>query len=395
MLKNVRKNMEKIMDIVGMIATDNGVSEEQVIEAIKESMVKMAKKQINEDANFSAMVDTDSKDLRLVQKMLVCDDSEYDHSLQSTHISLSDAKKLVENVGVGDELEYQIDLATMNRSAVNDIFHDITYQLQKLNEQEVLRKIQNDIGHLVSANVVHVDENGNTSLEIDDIHAIMPLKYRIKGEKFKPGQNVRCILKSAHPTKNGLKVELSRTTPKMIEELLMLEVPEIKDGEVSIYKIARIPGEKAKVALYTNNPKIDPIGSAVGTKGVRISAISKELNGESIDCIEYVKQPEIFIAKALSPAQIISVKIYKDKKSEHDKPLALVQLMQSQKPKAIGKKGVNIKLASLLTGYDFEIKEIEDKKPEAQSIDSQDSQDTPKEEKKLGLEALESLFKGN
>lgn len=181
----------------------------------------------------------------------------------------------------------------------------------------------------------------------------------------------------------------------------MLEVPEIKDGEVTIYKVARIPGEKAKVALFTNNPKIDPIGSAVGTKGVRISAISKELNGESIDCIEYVKQPEIFIAKALSPAQIISVKIERNRLSENERPIAIIQLAQSQKSKAIGKKGINIRLASLITGFDFEIKEIAEKSPSAttpatsEATDTaKDSKDASTEGKKLGVEALESLFKG-
>lgn len=389
--------MEKIMDIVGMIATENGVSEEQVIEAIKDSMVKMAQKEINENANFTAFYDTENKDLRLAQKMIVCEDSEYEPSLESTHIPLSSAKELASSVQAGDELEYEIDLETMNRSAINHIFQDIGMQIQRLSEQENLRKIENEIGHLVSANVVHIDDNGNTSLEIGDVLAFMPMKYRIKGEKFKVGQSIRCILKSARiMPKGGLRVELSRTTPKMIEELLMLEVPEIKDGEVSIYKVARIPGEKAKVALFTNNPKIDPIGSAVGTKGVRISAISKELNGESIDCIEYVKQPEIFIAKALSPAQIISVKIERDRLSANDRPIAIIQLAQSQKSKAIGKKGINIRLASLITGYDFEIKEIAEKTPS--TLPGEDSKlaqkEDSKEEKKLGIEALESLFKG-
>ncbi|MWV62090.1 transcription termination/antitermination protein NusA [Helicobacter saguini] len=391
--------MEKIMDIVGMIATENGVSEEQVIEAIKDSMIKMAKKEIDENANFTAFYDTESKDLRLAQKMLVCEDSEFESSLESTHIPLSSARELASSVQAGDELEYEIDLETMNRSAINHIFQDIGYQIQRLSEQESLRKIESEIGHLVTANVVHIDDNGNTSLEIGDVLAYMPMKYRIKGEKFKIGQSIRCILKSARITKNGLKVELSRTTPKMIEELLMLEVPEIKDGEVTIYKVARIPGEKAKVALFTNNPKIDPIGSAVGTKGVRISAISKELNGESIDCIEYVKQPEIFIAKALSPAQIISVKIERNRLSENERPIAIIQLAQSQKSKAIGKKGINIRLASLITGFDFEIKEIAEKSPtptselDSKALENKDIES--KEEKKLGVEALESLFKGN
>ena len=382
--------MEKMLDIVEAIASENGLPQNQVIEAIKDSMIKMAKKEINESGNFIVLEDSITKDLRLVQKMIVCDDNEFTPEMKSTHIPLSEASNLVESVSIGDELEYQINLETMNRNAVNNIFHDINFQIQRLNEQEALRKIEKSINHIVIGIVVYVDDNGNTAVEIGETRANLSLKNRIKGESFKIGQPIRCVLKSARITRNGLQIELSRTTPRILEELLMLEVPEIKDGDVIIHKVARIPGEKAKVALYTNNPKIDPIGSTVGTKGVRISAISKELHNESIDCIEYSSVPEIFIAKALSPGQIISVKIQKQSE-ENQKPLAIIQLAKSQKSKIIGKSGVNIRLASMLTGYDFELHEIPDKE---QQEDNRNEAIEQKEEKKLGLESLESLFKG-
>ncbi|TLD98181.1 transcription termination factor NusA [Helicobacter trogontum] len=383
--------MEKILDIVEMIASENGLPQDQVVLAIKDSMIKMAKKEINENANFVVIEDWGAKELRLVQKMIVCDDDAFSEELESTHIPLNEARSLVENVNTGDELEYQINLEGMNRNAVNSIFHDITYQIQKLNEQEVLKAFEKDIGRIVIGQVVHVDDEGNTSIEIGETRAILSLKNRIKGEKFKIGQSVRSILKSVRITRNGIKIELSRTTPKLLEELLMLEVPEIKDGEVMIHKIVRIPGEKAKVALYTNNPKIDPIGSAVGARGVRINAVSKELHGENIDCIEYSSVPEIFVAKSLSPAQVISVKLQKAD-TEEEKPKAIVQIAKSQKSKAIGKSGINIRLASMLTGYDFELQEIADKTHE--QVTNKDAIEKD-EEKKLGLEALESLFKGN
>ena len=128
----------------------------------------------------------------------------------------------------------------MNRNAVNHIFHDITFQIQKLNEQEMLKSFEKDINRIVIGQVVHVDNEGNTLIELGETRALLPLKNRIKGEKFKVGQSVRSILKSARITRNGIKIELSRTTPKLLEELLMLEVPEIKDGEVVIHKIARL-----------------------------------------------------------------------------------------------------------------------------------------------------------
>lgn len=383
--------MEKILDIVGTIAQENGLPQEQVIWAIKDSMIKMAKKEINENANFLVIEDWEAKELRLVQKMIVCDDETFNEDMESTHVPLSDARNLIENVNAGDELEYQINLEGMNRNAVNHIFHDITFQIQKLNEQEMLKSFEKDINRIVIGQVVHVDNEGNTLIELGETRALLPLKNRIKGEKFKVGQSVRSILKSARITRNGIKIELSRTTPKLLEELLMLEVPEIKDGEVVIHKIARIPGEKAKVALYTKNPKIDPIGSAVGAKGVRINAISKELHGENIDCIEYSSVPEIFAAKSLSPAQVISVKL-QQASNDSERPLAIVQIAKSQKSKAIGKAGANIRLASMLTNYNFELQEIAEKANDQQTNKNPNEKE---EEKKLGLEALESLFKGN
>lgn len=381
--------MENINDIVEALASENGLPKNQVIEAIKESMVKMAKKEIDEEANFVVLEDKDNNDFRLVQKMIVCNDVDFNDSMSATHVTLSQASALVHNVSVGDTLEYQINLESMNRNAVNGIFHDISMQLQRLNEREILKKLEKDINKIVIAIVVHISDRGDVAVEINDTRATMPLKNRIKGESFKIGQPIRCILKSAKITKHGLKIEVSRTTPLMLEELLKLEVPEIKDGDVIIHKIARIPGERAKVSVYANNPKIDPIGATVGAKGVRINAISKELNGESIDCVEYSNIPEIFISKALLPAQVLSVKI--DKSQDLERPKAIVQIGKSQKSKAIGRSGINIRLASMITGYDFQLDEIEEK----QSSEAQQSAKSGEaKEKKLGLEALESLFKG-
>ena len=239
------------------------------------------------------------------------------------------------------------------------------------------------LGKLVSGQVIAIDDQENTFVEIQDIRAVLPLKNRIKGEKFKVNDTISCIVKFVRFQKDGLYVELSRTTPKMLEALLEQEVPEIKDGEVIIQKCARIPGDRAKVALFSTSPRIDPIGSSVGTKGVRINAVSRKLNGENIDCIEYSEIPEIFISKALAPAQIIAVKILSNTEEEKK---AQVSIMSDQKSKAIGKNGVNIRLACMLTGFEIELVEIIKEK-------SQEDVESNKEEQKVGIDALESLFK--
>ena len=215
------------------------------------------------------------------------------------------------------------------------------------------------------------------------------------------------VLKFVGINKNGLQVELSRTTPKFLEELLAMEVPEIKDNEVMIFKSARIPGDRAKVAVYSHNPRIDPIGCCVGVKGVRINAVSKELANENIDCVEYHSTLEIFIAKALTPAQVLSVKIQEQnvgqseqngrenmesEKENNERKKAIVQIKSDQKSKAIGKGGVNIRLASMLCDCDIELCEIDTLntiESKADSTATTSSENT----QKSGIDALSSLFK--
>ncbi|PAF46083.1 NusA N-terminal domain-containing protein [Helicobacter sp. 11S02629-2] len=392
--------MEKILDIVDVVAYEKGLSPTLVTEAIKACMIKMAKEELGEDANFRVVEDKNERDLRLVQQMSVCKDSDFSEDLKATHIPLSLAKDVAEDIKEHDTLEYDINVDIMGRGAINKIYRDIEFQLQSLIENQILEKFKTNINKIISGRVLYVDAKQNTYVEIDEMRAVLPLKNRIKGEHFKKGDMVKAILKYVNINKNGISLELSRTTPKFLEELLALEVPEIKDGDVVIYKSARLPGDKAKVALYSNNPRIDPIGSTVGSKGVRINAVSRELNGEVIDCIEYSSVSDIFIAKALSPAQIVSIKTEKPKevvtevieegmegKTEieasevvSERPQAFVSILKSQKSKAIGKNGVNIRLASMITGYDIVLNELE-------TIEEQ------KAEKKLGLEVLESLFK--
>ncbi|MCE3037429.1 transcription termination factor NusA [Helicobacter sp. faydin-H20] len=373
--------MEKILDIIEILAYEKGIPYEMVLDIVKNLIIKTAKQEIGEDIDYSVEENQKEKTLKLVHNVLVCQDNDPILTQdKANHISLNEAKKIDSSLNVGDIIKSELTLENMSRSAVNKIFQDLEYHLQRSMEDQLFKSFKERIGKLVNGVVLNVDEAQNTFIEINDIRAILPLKNRIKGEKFKTGDNVQAILNFVKMDKNGIYLELSRTTPKMLEELLALEVPEIKDGEVSIFKSARIPGVRSKVAVHTSNPKIDPIGSTVGVKGVRINAVGKQLNGEDIDCVEYSEVPEIFITKALSPANIISVQIKQDEEK------AKVKLMSDQKSRAIGKNGVNIRLVSMLTGYNIEIEEIENKESNA-------AKESNTNTAKLGADALESLFK--
>ena len=267
-------------------------------------------------------------------------------------LNISEAKKVDSGVEIGDELTYELSTDNLGRTAAQTLHKELEYHIQRLMEEKIFQKYQDMVGHMVFGSVTRVDSEENTFIEIDELRAVMPRKNRIKGEKFKPGDVVKAVIKSVYIDKSmGIKVELSRTSPKFLEALLKAEVPEIKDGLVLIAASARIPGERAKVALVATSPNVDPVGATVGTKGVRINAVTKELNGENIDAIEYSAEPAILITRAMAPAIISSVKIGDDGK-------AVVSLVTEQKSKAIGKSGINIRLASMLTGHEIELNEL-------------------------------------
>ena len=345
--------MEKIADIIESIANEKGLEIEDVKERVIRAIINTAKKIYGENYEYDAVIDNATKTLHLYQKITVVEDRAERLAEDNEHyLGVSEAKKVDSGVEIGDELTYELSTDNLGRTAAQTLHKELEYHIQRLMEEKIFQKYQDMVGHMVFGSVTRVDSEENTFIEIDELRAVMPRKNRIKGEKFKPGDVVKAVIKSVYIDKSmGIKVELSRTSPKFLEALLKAEVPEIKDGLVLIAASARIPGERAKVALVATSPNVDPVGATVGTKGVRINAVTKELNGENIDAIEYSAEPAILITRAMAPAIISSVKIGEDNK-------AVVSLVTEQKSKAIGKSGINIRLASMLTGHEIELNEL-------------------------------------
>ncbi|WP_299030301.1 transcription termination factor NusA [uncultured Campylobacter sp.] len=345
--------MEKIADIIESIANEKGLEIEDVKERVIRAIINTAKKIYGENYEYDAVIDNATKTLHLYQKITVVEDGDERLAEDNEHyLGVSEAKKVDSGVEIGDELTYELSTDNLGRTAAQTLHKELEYHIQRLMEEKIFQKYQDMVGHMVFGSVTRVDSEENTFIEIDELRAVMPRKNRIKGEKFKPGDVVKAVIKSVYIDKSmGIKVELSRTSPKFLEALLKAEVPEIKDGLVLIAASARIPGERAKVALVATSPNVDPVGATVGTKGVRINAVTKELNGENIDAIEYSAEPAILITRAMAPAIISSVKIGEDGK-------AVVSLVTEQKSKAIGKSGINIRLASMLTGHEIELNEL-------------------------------------
>ena len=345
------EKMERISDIIESIANEKNLEIEDVKERVIRALINTAKRVYGENYEYDVSIDA-NKNLKLYQKIsIVANDDERLAEDNEHFLSLKEAKKIDSGVEIGDELTYELSLDNLGRTAAQTLHKELEYHIQRLVEEKILQKYNEMSGHMVFGPVVRVDNDENTFIEIDELRAVLPRKNRIKGEKFKVGDVVKAVIRKVFTDKNlGIKVELSRTSPKFLEALLTSEVPEIKDGGIIIQGSARIPGERAKVALISTTSNIDPVGATVGTKGVRINAVSKELHGESIDAIEYTTEPAILVARAMAPAIITSVKIEENK--------AVVTLASEQKSKAIGKNGINIRLASMLTGYEIELNEL-------------------------------------
>lgn len=382
--------MDKILDIIEIIAYEKGLQIDVVQNIVKDEILKLAKNSIDSSMNFVVDFDKKDKTIKLFYKLKVVDDDENIPEEDSKKfIKLSKAKESG-SVSVDDEIlfEINIDDLGLNRSTISNLLKDIENNIEKNIETQIFDNLKNSIDKIVNGMVIHIDPSSeDTIIELDSIRARLSRKNRIKGETFKIGQNLSCILKNIYIDKKyGIQIELSRTTPKFLEELLKLEVPEIGDGEVSIVKCSRIPGVRAKVAVQSNTPRVDAIGATVGVKGVRINAVSKKIYGESIDCIEYSNVPEVFITNAISPAKIVGVKIVEDEK-------AIISLYSDQKSKAIGKDGVNIRLASMLLGLELEINDI-GLNPSLENLANFEiSNQENKDIKESGKQLLESLFK--
>ena len=376
--------MEKILDIVDAIAHEKGLQPANVLEALKTAFVQTAKRVINHKFTFEADIDTKTKKMHLYQTIIVVPDEDKrleDEELSGGFISLSDALKLDEDAELEDQLQIDHALENYGRTAAGKLHNEIEYHIQRLVENELYSKYNSKIGTIVTGRVTLVDSDQNTYIDIDEVRAILPMKSRIKGEKFKVGDLLKALVRRVNIDKtNGIQIELSRTSPKFLEQLLAMEVPEIADGIVIVEKSARIPGDRAKIALMSMHPQVDAVGATVGVRGVRINAVSEELMGENIDCIEYTTIPELFVARVMSPAIISHIEIVRNEKGEAEK--AIITLPADQKSKAIGKSGINIRLASMLTGMAIELVES-GTSATAEGIEVK---------QKDGVDALQALF---
>ena len=315
-----------------------------VLEDVFRSMLL---KRFGTDENFDIIINIDKGDFEIWRNREVVNDNEVENS--ALQIPLSMAKKIDADYEVGEEVTDEVKLEDFGRRAILSLRQNLTSRILDLEKNNVYGKYKDRIGEIVTGEVYQVWKREILVLDDEGNELILPKSEQIPSDYFRKGDTIRAVVIKVEMKNNNPLIILSRTSPVFLERLFELEVPEIFDGLITIKKIVRIPGERAKVAVESYDERIDPVGACVGMKGSRIHGIVRELKNENIDVINYTNNNQLFIQRALSPAKISSIKIHEaEKKAE-------VYLKPSEVSLAIGKGGLNIKLAGQLTGYEIDV----------------------------------------
>ena len=307
----------------------------------------MLLKRYESDENFDIIINIDKGDFEIWRNREVVEDGEVeDPNLQ---ISLSQAKKIDEDYEVGEEVTDEVKLADFGRRAILALRQNLSARIMELEKNHLYNKYKDRIGDVVTGEVYQVWKREILILDDEGNELILPKTEQIPSDYFRKGDTIRAVVVKVDMRNANPLIILSRTSPVFLERLFEMEVPEIFDGLITIKKIVRVPGERAKVAVESYDERIDPVGACVGMKGSRIHGIVRELKNENIDVINYTTNIQLFITRALSPAKISSIKLNDEEKR------AEVYLQPKEVSLAIGKGGLNIKLASQLTGYEIDV----------------------------------------
>ena len=319
-----------------------------MISVIEDVFKNMLAKQFNCTAeNFDIIINIDKGDFEIWRNREVVEDEQFVDP--NTQIILSEAKKIGDDYEIGEQVTDEVKIASFGRRAILALRQNLTSRILELEKNNVYTKYKDRIGDIITGEVYQIWKKEILVLDDEQNELVLPKTEQIPSDFFRKGDTIRAVVYKVDMKNNTPVIILSRTSPVFLERLFELEVPEIFDGLITIKKIVRVPGERAKVAVESYDERIDPVGACVGMKGSRIHGIVRELRNENIDVISFTNNTQLLISRALSPAKISSIKL--DEDSKH----ADVFLKPSEVSLAIGKGGLNIKLASQLTGYEIDV----------------------------------------
>ncbi|ETN94404.1 NusA antitermination factor [Zhouia amylolytica] len=365
---------------------DDKLIDRVTLMAILEDVFRNAlKKKFGSDDNFDIIINPDKGDLEIWRNRVVVADGDVEDPNQE--ISLTEARRIEPDFEVGEDVSEEVKLIDLGRRAILALRQNLISKIHEHDNTTVYKKFKELIGDIYTAEVHHVRHKAVILIDDEGNEIILPKDKQIPSDFFRKGDNVRGVIESVELKGNKPMIILSRTAPSFLEKLFEQEIPEVFDGLITVKKVVRIPGEKAKVAVDSYDDRIDPVGACVGMKGSRIHGIVRELGNENIDVINYTNNTQLFISRALSPARVTSVTLNEENKH------AEVILKPEEVSKAIGKSGFNIRLAGQLTGYEIDVfREGVEEDVELAEFTDEIDQWVIDEFKKIGLDTAKSIL---
>ena len=340
-------NTINLIDIFSEFKDFKRIDKQTLINVLKDSFQSVITKMYGNAANYDVIVNPDKGDLEIYRNRLVMEDD--DVANPDTQIALSDARLLDDEAEVGEEVTDKVDMESFGRRMILNLRQTLASKILELQKESLYQKYKEMVGQIVTGELYQVWKKEMLLLDEDGNELYLPKQNQIPTDFYRKGEMVRAVVVQVDNKNQNPKIILSRTAPLFLQRLFEQEVPEVKEGLIAIKKIARIPGERAKVAVETFDERIDPVGACVGVKGARIHGIVRELRNENIDVINYTSNIKLYIQRALAPAKISNMEI------DEENLKAKVYLQPEEVSLAIGKGGFNIKLASMLTGYEIDV----------------------------------------
>jgi len=379
-----------LIDSFSEFKDDKRIDRATLMSILVEVFRAALKRKYGSDSNFDIIINPDKGDLEIWRNRIIVENGEVEEP--NEEISLNDAQKIEEDFEVGEEVSQEVKLIDLGRRAILTLRQNLIAKIQEHDNTNIYKQFKDLEGEIFNAEVHHIRHNAVILLDDDGNELILPKSEQIRGDFFRKGDNVKGIIKSVELRGNKPAIIFSRTLPEFLTKLFEQEIPEVFDGLITIEKVARIPGEKAKIAVDSYDDRIDPVGACVGMKGSRIHGIVRELGNENIDVINYTKNEKIFIARALSPAKVVSIEFQEVKEGE--KPRVNVFLKPEEVSKAIGRNGVNIRLASQLTGYELDVQRegVDDEDVELTEFTDEIEQWVIDELKSAGFDTAKSVL---
>jgi transcription termination/antitermination protein NusA len=373
-------------------AKSKNIDRPTMVKVLEEVFRTMIRKKYGTDENFDVIINADSGDLEMWRTREIVDDNSED-IWDFDKIPLEEAKKIEPDFEVGEEVAEEVKLDDFGRRMVQTARQTLIQKIKDLEKEILVQHYNNLIGELVTGEVYQILSKEIIVMDSDGNELIMPKNEQIYKDRFRKGQSVRAVIERIDPNNGNPKIIISRTSPSFLERLFELEIPEILDGLISVKKIVREPGERAKVAVESFDDRIDPVGACVGMKGSRIHSIVRELENENIDVIQFTENIGLLIQRALSPAKVTRVM-----PPDYTKKRVSVFLNQDQVSMAIGKGGQNIKLAGKLVDLEIDVfKEKENEDEDEEDIDLAEFDDEIdqwiiSEFRKIGLDTAKQVL---